>query len=42
VYFDSGTGKVGKKFVLIYVVCPESNENGLQKNIFIENVYKLM
>lgn len=27
---------------LLYVVCPESNENGFQKNIFIENFYTLM
>jgi presenilin-like A22 family membrane protease len=28
--------------IYIYVVYPESNENGFQKNIFIENFYKLM
>jgi hypothetical protein len=28
--------------IRIYVVCPESNENGFQKNVFIENFYKLM
>jgi hypothetical protein len=25
-----------------YVVCPEGNENGFQKNIFIETFYILM